>query len=107
MDSTQDILNTIRQEVTENNLQLKAIIQDINCCVGPLVELHGLNSAGRSKISALRKFIDRFGDIAKENKDPELLKEVVLQREQLASTMDSFKKANLKSMLAIEKRHQR
>ncbi|KAJ8934717.1 hypothetical protein NQ318_004501 [Aromia moschata] len=103
MDSTQYILNTIRQEITENNLQLKAIIQDINACIGPLAELHALNSAGRSKISALRKSIDKFGDIAKENKDPELLKEVVLQREQLASTMDAFKKANLKSMLAIEK----
>ncbi|XP_018577503.1 vesicle transport protein SEC20 [Anoplophora glabripennis] len=103
MDSSQYILTNLRQDITENNLQLKAIIQDINACVGPLAELHALNSAGRSKISALRKFIDRFGDIAKENKDPVLLKEVVLQREQLASTMDAFKKANLKSMLVIEK----
>lgn len=60
------------------------IYQDVNACVGPLAELQALNSAGRSKISALRKYVDRFGDIAKENKDPELLKEVVLQREQLA-----------------------
>ncbi|KAJ8913623.1 hypothetical protein NQ315_013445 [Exocentrus adspersus] len=103
MDSSQYILTTLRQDITENNLQLKAIIQDINACAGPLAELHALNSAGRSKISALRKFIDKYGDIAKESKDPELLKEVVLQREQLASTMDAFKKANLKSMLAIEK----
>jgi protein transport protein SEC20 len=77
--------------------------QDINACVGPLSELHGLNSAGRSKISALRKFIDKFGDIAKERKNSQFLKDVVSYREQLASTMDAFKKANIKSMLAIEK----
>ncbi|XP_030749900.1 vesicle transport protein SEC20 [Sitophilus oryzae] len=103
MESVQFVLKTIRQDITENHLQLKANIQDINACTGPLSELHGLNSAGRSKISTLRKLIDKFGDIAKEHRDGELLKEVVLQREQLASTMDAFKKANLKSMLAIEK----
>ncbi|KAF2895888.1 hypothetical protein ILUMI_10284 [Ignelater luminosus] len=103
MDSTKYILTTLRQEITEHNLKLKAIIQDINACTGPLSELQNLNSMGRAKISAIRKYIDRFGDIAKENKDKELLKEVVLQREQLASTMDAFKKANIKAMLVLEK----
>ncbi|XP_019879753.1 vesicle transport protein SEC20 [Aethina tumida] len=103
MDSSQFILSTLRQDITEHDLQLKALIQDITACAGPLSELHVLNGAGRSKISALRKFIDKFGDIAKENRDVVLLKEVVLYREQLASNMDAFKKANIKSMLAIEK----
>ncbi|KAI4461218.1 bnip1-related [Holotrichia oblita] len=103
MDSTQYILKSLRQDITQNHLQLKALIQDINACAGPIAELHSLNSAGRSKISALRKFIDNFGDIAKENKDTELLKEVVCQREQLKKSMDDFKKANIKSMLTIEK----
>lgn len=104
MDSTQYILKSLRQDITQNHLQLKAIIQvgyliyllyshmstynhlskqDINACAGPITELQSLNSAGRSKISSLRKFIDNFGDIAKENKDTDLLKEVVCQREQL------------------------
>lgn len=103
MDSVQFVLKPVRQDITENQLQLKAIIQDINACTGPLLELQSLNSAGRAKISTLRKLIDKFGDIAKEHRDQELLKEVVLDREQLASTMDAFKNANLKSMLAIEK----
>jgi hypothetical protein len=84
MDSTDYILETLRKDITEHNLQIKAIIQDINACVGPLSELHGLNSAGRSKISALRKFIDKFGDIAKERKNSQFLKDVVSYREQLA-----------------------
>lgn len=60
-------------------------LQDINACEGPLSELHDLNSAGRTKIANIRKQIDKLGDLAKENKDPALLKEVVLQREQLSS----------------------
>ncbi|XP_970811.4 vesicle transport protein SEC20 [Tribolium castaneum] len=103
MDSSDYVLETLRKDITEHNLQIRAIIQDINACVGPLAELQGLNSAGRSKISALRKFIDKFGDIAKERKNPTFLKDVVSYREQLASTMEAFKKANISAMLAIEK----
>ncbi|XP_050303100.1 vesicle transport protein SEC20 [Anthonomus grandis grandis] len=103
MNSLQFLVKGVRQEITENHLQLKAIIQDINACTGPLSELQNLNSAGRCKISILRKLIDKFGDTVKEHRDQELLKEVILEREQLASSMDAFKKANLKSMLAIEK----
>ncbi|CAG9772846.1 unnamed protein product [Ceutorhynchus assimilis] len=90
MDSLQFLLKDVRQDITENHLQLKAITQDISACTGPVSELHSLNSAGRSKIAALRKLIDKFSD-------------VILEREQLASSMDAFKKANLKAMLAIEK----
>ncbi|KAB0794263.1 hypothetical protein PPYR_13883 [Photinus pyralis] len=103
MDTSQYALNTLRQDIVEHHLQLKATIQDINMCTGPLLELQNLNSLGRSKISAIRKYIDKFGDMAKESKEKELLKEVVLQREQLASSMDAFKKANIKAMLALER----
>ncbi|KAF5307656.1 hypothetical protein FQR65_LT06711 [Abscondita terminalis] len=103
MDSTKYVLNALKQDITTHNMQLKAIIQDINVCIGPLHELQNLNSLGRSKISAIRKYIDKYGDIAKESKDTELLQEVVSQREQLASSMDAFKKANIKAMLALEK----
>ncbi|XP_050501171.1 vesicle transport protein SEC20 [Diabrotica virgifera virgifera] len=102
MDHTRLVVETIRQEVTENNLQLKALIQDIDECVGPLVELQALNSAGRSKISTLRKLISKFSDLATETKSTILLKDVALYREQFANSMDAFKKANLKSMSAIE-----
>ncbi|ENN74932.1 vesicle transport protein SEC20 [Dendroctonus ponderosae] len=103
MHSLQFLLKDVRQGITENHLQLKAIIQDIGACNGSLSELQNLNSAGRSKIAVLRKLINEFGDTVKEHKDSVLLKEVILERDQLASSMDAFKKANLKSMLAIEK----
>jgi len=43
-----------------------------------------LNSAGRAKIATLRKLMDEFGDTVKEHRDQQLLKEVILEREQLA-----------------------
>lgn len=103
MDSAQFIVKSLRQDITEHKLQLQATIQDINACPGPLSELHILNNSGRNKISSLRTFIQKFGDVAKENRSDTLLKEVLLQREQLSSLMDAFMKANIKSMLAIEK----
>lgn len=47
---------------------------------------------GRTKISALRKFIDSLSDIAKEENDPALLKEVGLLREKLARYLLFFSK---------------
>ncbi|KAK9879937.1 hypothetical protein WA026_008447 [Henosepilachna vigintioctopunctata] len=103
MDTTRIELEGLRKNITEHSLQIKAIIQDINACGGPLSELHKLNSLGRSKIALFREFVDSFEDIAKESRDVSLLKEVMLHKEQLASSMNLFKRANIKSMLQIEK----
>lgn len=102
MATTKLILNKLKQDITEHELHLKAIIQvifdyytilfistfiifqDIELCIGPLAELHALNNTGRSKISALRKNINSLADIAKEENDPVLLNEVILFREKLA-----------------------
>ncbi|KAF5274022.1 hypothetical protein FQA39_LY01137 [Lamprigera yunnana] len=103
MDSSKYALVALKQDITEHNLQLKAIIQDINMCTGPLHELQNLNSLGRSKISSTRKYIDKFGDIAKESQDKGLIQEVVSYREQLIGSMNAFKKANIKAMLTLER----
>ncbi|XP_044754628.1 vesicle transport protein SEC20 [Coccinella septempunctata] len=103
MNSTDFKLENLRKNITESSFQIKAIVQDINECEGPLSELHKLNSVGRSKIASLREHIDKFLEMADESKDSNLLKEVILYREQLSSTMDYFKKANIKTMLKIEK----
>ncbi|XP_045472952.1 vesicle transport protein SEC20-like isoform X3 [Harmonia axyridis] len=103
MNSTDIVLENLRKNITEQSFQIKALIQDINDCGGPLSELHKLNSEGRIKIASLRKYIDKFWEVAEENKNANLLKEVLLHRDQLSSTMDFFKKANIKAMLQIEK----
>ncbi|PNF24603.1 Vesicle transport protein SEC20, partial [Cryptotermes secundus] len=81
--------------------------QDINTCPGPLEVLNELNREGRSKIGTLRSKINQLEILAKEEvKETErtkLLKEVESHRDQLASTVGAFRKANIMCMLAIQK----
>ncbi|XP_013100978.1 vesicle transport protein SEC20 [Stomoxys calcitrans] len=96
-------LQSIRQELIDNNLQAKAIIQDIVAYRGSIQELEALNEAGRAKLAALRKNIDRLNDWARDTGDPALSKEVDTQREQFSKVLQAFRKANVATMLEIEK----
>ncbi|KAM7359424.1 vesicle transport protein Sec20 [Cochliomyia hominivorax] len=103
MDIEKYTLQSIRQELIDNNLQAKAIIQDIVSYRGSIQELEALNEAGRSKLTALRKNIDRLNDWARDTGDPALSKEVDTQREQFSKVLQAFRKANVATMLEIEK----
>lgn len=82
-------VDVLRQEIVNCNLLVKALIQDINTCPGPLEVLNELNREGRSKIGTLRSQINQLEIFAKEEvKETErtkLLKEVESHRQQLAS----------------------
>ncbi|XP_023305411.2 vesicle transport protein SEC20 [Lucilia cuprina] len=103
MDIEKYTLQSIRQELIDNNLQAKAIIQDIVSYRGSIHELEALNEAGRAKLAALRKNIDRLNDWARDTGDPALSKEVDTQREQFSKVLQAFRKANVATMLEIEK----
>ncbi|XP_065361490.1 vesicle transport protein SEC20 [Calliphora vicina] len=103
MDIEKYTLQSIRQELIDNNLQAKAIIQDIISYRGSIHELEALNEAGRAKLAALRKNIDRLNDWARDTGDPALSKEVDTQREQFSKVLQAFRKANVATMLEIEK----
>uniref|UniRef100_A0A1B0CW84 Exonuclease domain-containing protein n=1 Tax=Lutzomyia longipalpis TaxID=7200 RepID=A0A1B0CW84_LUTLO len=62
MDSQKYTLSSLKQDIVDNNLHVKAIIQDILAFRGSLADLENLNEAGRAKISALRKFQSHFFD---------------------------------------------
>lgn len=100
-------VDVLRQEIVNCNLLVKALIQDINTCPGPLEVLNELNREGRSKIGTLRSQINQLEIFAKEEvKETErtkLLKEVESHRQQLASTVGAFRKANIMCMFAIQK----
>lgn len=70
---------------------------------GSIHELEALNEAGRGKLAALRKNIDRLNDWARDTGDPALSKEVDSQREQFSKVLQAFRKANIATMLEIEK----
>lgn len=95
-------ISTLKQNITEYILKVKALNEEINAC-SDHSQLLQLNNSGRMKISSLNLFLDRLVTIAKENRNASLLKEIVLLREQLSTTMDSFKKANIRAMLTIQK----
>lgn len=101
------VVDIVRQDIVNHNLLVKALIQDIYTCPGPLEVLNELNREGRSKIGILRKQIDQLESLAKEQeKESErmkFVKEVESHRQQLTSTLGAFRKANITCMLTIEK----
>ena len=62
-----------------------------------------MNEAGRVKLAALRKCIERLDDYARDEGDQEVFKEVDSHREQFSKTLQAFRKANISTMLEIEK----
>uniref|UniRef100_A0A0K8TN84 Putative vesicle transport protein sec20 n=1 Tax=Tabanus bromius TaxID=304241 RepID=A0A0K8TN84_TABBR len=103
MDTQNYALSSLRQDITDNSLHVKAIIQDILAFRGSLPDLETLNEAGRSKLSALRKCIERLDDWARDYGDSDIFKEVDLHRQQFSRTLQAFRKANISTMLEIEK----
>uniref|UniRef100_A0A182W595 Sec20 C-terminal domain-containing protein n=1 Tax=Anopheles minimus TaxID=112268 RepID=A0A182W595_9DIPT len=96
-------VSAMRQEILDNNLRTKAIIMDIINFRGALRELETLNEAGRDKLAALRKCIDRMDVLARDETDSKLAEEVEKNREQYSKTLQAFRKANVATMLEIEK----
>lgn len=121
MDNSRFTLASLKQELIDNNLHLKAVIQvscpsilfslfltflsfqDILVFRGTIPELETLNEAGREKITAIRRCIDRLENVARDEGDVELTKAVENHRQQLYRTTQAFRKANISTMLEIEK----
>lgn len=122
MDHSRFTLASLKQDLIDNNLHLKAVIQvcpglpysrtilhtsslfqDILAFRGTLPELEVLNEAGREKITTIRRCIDRLDNFAHDEGDNELIKSVENHRQQLLRTTQAFRKANISTMLEIEK----
>jgi protein transport protein SEC20 len=78
-------------------------LQDIHAYRGSIQELETLNEAGRAEIAKLRKCIEKLDDWARDEHDPQLSKDVDSHREQFSRTLQAFRKANISTMLEIEK----
>lgn len=70
---------------------------------GSLQDLEVLNEAGRAKLAQLRKCIERLDDWARDEYDSQLSSDVDAHREQFSKTLQAFRKANISTMLEIEK----
>lgn len=82
---------------------LSLLLQDILAFRGSIQELESHNEAGRGKLSQLRKCIEKLDDWARDENDPQLSKDVDAYREQFSRTLQAFRKANISTMLEIEK----
>lgn len=78
-------------------------LQDILVFRGSIQDLETLNEAGRGQLSQLRKCIEKLDDWARDENDPQLSKDVDSHREQFSRTLQAFRKANISTMLEIEK----
>uniref|UniRef100_A0A8L2QGT1 BCL2 interacting protein 1 n=1 Tax=Rattus norvegicus TaxID=10116 RepID=A0A8L2QGT1_RAT len=107
MAAPQDVhVRICNQEIVKFDLEVKALIQDIRDCSGPLSELTELNTKVKEKFQQLKHRIQELEQSAKEqDKESEkqlLLQEVENHKKQMLSNQTSWRKANLTCKLAID-----
>ncbi|XP_065761535.1 vesicle transport protein SEC20 isoform X2 [Muntiacus reevesi] len=107
MATAQDVhVRICNQEIVKFDLEVKALIQDIRDCSGPLSALTELNTKVKEKFQQLRHRIQELEQSAKEQ-DKESEKQVLLQevenhKKQMLSNQTSWRKANLTCKIAID-----
>ncbi|XP_031545215.1 vesicle transport protein SEC20 isoform X1 [Vicugna pacos] len=107
MAAPQDVhVRICNQEIVKFDLEVKALIQDIRDCSGPLSALTELNTKVKEKFQQLRHRIQELEQSAKEqDKESEkqaLLQEVENHKKQMLSNQTSWRKANLTCKIAID-----
>ncbi|XP_069508517.1 vesicle transport protein SEC20 [Ambystoma mexicanum] len=94
------------QDLVKCDLEIKAAIQDIRDCPGPMTMLTELNANMKEKFQHLRLKLQELEQMAKEqDKESEkqaLLKEVENHRKQMLSNQTVWRKANLACKNAID-----
>ncbi|NWU78788.1 SEC20 protein, partial [Onychorhynchus coronatus] len=99
-------LRVCHQEIVKFDLEIKAAVQDIRDCPGPLSALTELNAAVKEKFRHLRGCIQELEQMAKEqDKESEkqaLLREVENHKKQMLSNQAAWRKANLACKIAID-----
>ncbi|KAM4678520.1 vesicle transport protein SEC20 [Discoglossus pictus] len=107
MAASQDVhVRICHQEIVKYDLEIKALIQDIRECTGPLSALNDFNSQVKDKFNLLRLRIHDLEQMAKEqDKESDkqaLLKEKECHRKQMLSNQTVWRKANLSCKQAID-----
>ncbi|XP_019491518.1 PREDICTED: vesicle transport protein SEC20 isoform X1 [Hipposideros armiger] len=107
MAAAQDVhVRICNQEIVKFDLEVKALIQDIRDCSGPLSALTELNTKVKEKFQQLRHRIQELEQLAKEqdreSEKQALLQEVESHKKQMLSNQTSWRKANLTCKMAID-----
>lgn len=95
------------QDIVKMDLEIHARLEEVKTC-STLAQLDDVNTDVRMQMQKLKKKIEEFEQVAKEQeKDDDkigLLAEVEKYRKQYLSTQTAVKKANLSCMFALERR---
>ncbi|XP_056146895.1 vesicle transport protein SEC20 [Lampris incognitus] len=94
------------QEILKYDLEIKALIQDVNDCTGPQSRLTDLNSKVKEGFHNLRLRIQDLEQMGmeqdKESEKKALLSQVEGHRKQMLGNQTAWRKANLSSKLSID-----
>ncbi|XP_062281641.1 vesicle transport protein SEC20 [Scomber scombrus] len=94
------------QEILKYDLEIKALIQDINECTGPQSQLTELNAEVKKSFHNLRLRIQDLEQMAmeqdKESDKQGLIGQVEGHKKQMLSNQTTWRKANLASKLSID-----
>nr|XP_002129504.1 vesicle transport protein SEC20-like [Ciona intestinalis] len=107
-DVTSNSPEQCKDDIVKLNCALKAIIQDIWECKGPVLALNDLNKDARRLVNELRSKISELDELAnvadQERVRLDLKEDVENQTKQLENTQATLRKANLTCKLAIDNR---
>lgn len=102
-------IRMIQQELVKADLKVKAFLQDIRECTGPVEVLNVLNMQVSENMKKMKVAIEELEIIAreqdKESNKTELLKEVDNYLKQYASNQFALRKANLACQALIDKQN--
>ncbi|XP_052771349.1 vesicle transport protein SEC20-like isoform X2 [Mya arenaria] len=95
------------QEIVKLDLEVKAIIQDVQSC-GSLEELENLNKSAQSSLNNLKAKINELERVGREqDRDQDrlvVLKNVDSHRERMTSNVTSLRKTNLAVKMSLDRR---
>ncbi|XP_035233038.1 vesicle transport protein SEC20-like [Stegodyphus dumicola] len=107
--NNESTIRMIQQEIVKSDLHVKAYLQDIRECTGPIEVLNTINLQVSENMKAMKNAIQELEIIAREqDKDSdqqELLKEVGQYLKQYTSNQIALRKANLACQAIIDKQN--
>ncbi|GBM86707.1 Vesicle transport protein SEC20 [Araneus ventricosus] len=100
-------IRLIQQDIVKSDLQVKALVQDIRECKGPVEALNTLNMQVSEGMKSMKQAIEELELLAreqdKESDKHNLLKEVEKYQKQYASNQFALRKANLATQALLDK----
>jgi len=95
-------INTVKDDILKKNLLIQNILQEIQAPETTEETLFQLNADFRLHFKSLKRLVDEFAELGKEqDEDSEFKEDTELYRHQLITLQTTFRKANIQSQMSI------